>query len=358
MIATIPIEIALGLAFLIAALALLLQVTWARRSAIRLETRLSEFQHRLVAIESRLELRPVIPPMSIFLEPIEHRWHVVDELCRRIDDWMIQRKFARIGYFRIEELEGEELCAYLSADCSLVAAVRMASDTTEPFVEFCFDLGDGERGGTSNPPNSTIRPATDAIGCHFEGKLSFDFTLIDQMYLKAVELMGSQQTMTIEPERIAQFFEEAHIAEMSCLVRCGGITDGAIRDVLRRQGILATDHIVGLIQRQWQQSIEDYLLEYSARGRNCQVAGQRVLVVYQGSVAGYLVDQLQPLITCSSPVVSRCDELNHQLRAMLDRLDPREAVSQFRSMLPARHRLELVDQLMRPIPADVYALPL
>lgn len=356
-LAVIAFETAVSLGVALLVLAVLIHLAWSRRAARNLQAQLTQFHDRLDQIESRLDPRPIIPPMSIFLEPIEHRWHLVDELCKRIDQWMQRHNFRRIGYFRVDQWEGEELCAYLSDDQTLVASIRMAKDAVEPFVEFLFDLGDGERGGTSNPPASVIRPNDDSAGQSFDGRLSHNFSLIDRMYKQARELASRHEIIPIEPDRIAQFYEQAHEFEMAQRVHCGGITENEIRDVLVRQGVEPTESQVATIQRQWQLAIEDYLLEFSARGKNRLVDGQRILVVHSGSLGSFLIAQVGSVIAKVAQDPREVASLARQLREHVDRYEPREAIDRFLSILPAGHGIELVDQIVRPAPADLYVLP-
>jgi hypothetical protein len=332
--------------------------SWARRTRSELNAALSDMNTRLSQLESRLELQPVIPPMSIFLEPIDRKWHVADELCRQIDRWMMLHQFQRVGYFSIEELDGDELCVYLSNDQLLVAAVRMSRDSAEPFVEFCFDLGQGDRGGTSNPPASTIRPPLDSAGCHFEGKLTNNPQLLYQMYDRALQLVEEHKPLPVSRERIAEFFEEAHACEMALRVTSGGISESEIHEVLQRQGISPTTTQVAWIQRQWQSAIEDYLLEFSARGKSRQMDGQRILVVHDGSIPSYVATTLRPVIQATLKDAREVELLSSELEQMLQRFSPREAVARFRPLLPLKNRFDLVDQMNRPVSADVYALPI
>lgn len=357
MIATIAFETAVSFGIVLLVLAVLIHWSWSRRSAQKLQNQITQFHNRLDQLESRMEPRSIIPPMSIFLEPIEHRWHVVDELCKRIDLWMQRHHFQRVGYFRVDQWDGEELCAYLSQDRYLVAAVRMAKDVVEPYVEFLFDLGDGQRGGTSNPPASVIRPPDDSAGRSFDGRLSTDFLIIDRMYEVACALAKQQEPVPIDPERIAQFYELAHEHEMAQRVHCGGITETEIRDVLLRQGVEPTESQVATLQRQWQLAIEDYLLEFSARGKNRLMDGDHILIVYAGSLRSYLLGQLEPIITNSVQAAHERTKLILDLDQLLNQFDPREAVERFLAILPNNHGIDLVDQIIRPIPADIYAGP-
>jgi hypothetical protein len=107
----------------------------------QIQSALSDLNHRLTQLESRLDVQSTVPPMHIFLEPKDRRWHSKDELCRQIDRWMLQNDFERLGYFSIEGMNREELCTYLSQDRLLVGAIRMPLDISEPYVEFCFSSG-------------------------------------------------------------------------------------------------------------------------------------------------------------------------------------------------------------------------
>ncbi|HAC90702.1 MAG TPA: hypothetical protein DCF63_08720, partial [Planctomycetaceae bacterium] len=41
----------------------------------QIQTALSDLNHRLTQLESRLDVQSTVPPMHIFLEPKDRRWH-------------------------------------------------------------------------------------------------------------------------------------------------------------------------------------------------------------------------------------------------------------------------------------------
>jgi hypothetical protein len=323
----------------------------------QIQSALSDLNHRLTQLESRLDVQSTVPPMHIFLEPKDRRWHSKDELCRQIDRWMLQNDFERLGYFSIEGMNREELCTYLSQDRLLVGAIRMPLDISEPYVEFCFSSGpSGQRGGVGNPPQSTIGTTDGVAGRYFQGRLSDDLSLLDQMHGAARQLLQDHIATPVDPLRIAEFFEEAHAYEMACRVASGGISQQEILEALRRQGVQPTDRQVAAVQCQWQSAIQDYLLEFSPRGKNCLVAGHQLLIVHDGSYVNFLNSQLSQLLKHSLADAQEIQLLRLQLNQLLDRFPPRQAISRFCRLLPSACGLRLVDQLQQPVACDVYAL--
>ncbi|MBX3420704.1 MAG: hypothetical protein KF752_04025 [Pirellulaceae bacterium] len=346
-----------GLAGVGLLLALLLHVLWWRKSQRQLRRTINTLSHRVAGLEQFLELQAIIPPMRIYLETSDQPWRTAEELCQAVDGWLLQHEFQPAGRFVIEELGNEQLSAYLSCDKLLVAAVRLPPDAILPYVEFCFDTGaGGQRGGVGNPPSGTVGLPIGAIGQFFEATLAGDLRLLEQMYEAARQLLQQHQPRPVEPENIAHFFEEAHELEMSWRVTSGGLTRQEIDDVLRRQGVQATPGQVALLQRQWQVAIEDYLLEFSARGRDRQATGGQMMVVHDGSLAGYLKSRLRQMLVQVSADSREVELLCTELDQILSRFSPRDAVARFRPLLPTALRFDLVDHINHPVRADVYAL--
>jgi hypothetical protein len=143
---------------------------------------------------------------------------------------------------------------------------------------------------------------------------------------------------------------------MSSRISEGGVSEQEIREALLRQGLRPTIAQIGLIQRQWQAAIEDYLLEFSARGKNFRYKGDPVLVVHDGSLGTYISSQLHCCLLKRLSDPREASLLCRELEQMLVRFNPREAISRFRPLLPAEWRFELVDQIRRPVAADIYRL--
>ena len=137
-----------------------------QRSAERqVRRQLRRLSRRVAQLEGRLEPHSIVPPMHIFLERTQRQWHAADELCHRIDGWLQQHGFQRIGYFQIEELGGEELSAYLRPTTCWWGAVRMPTGAAEPYVEFCFDLGQGRAVASAiRPVRQLACPLTRSAG--------------------------------------------------------------------------------------------------------------------------------------------------------------------------------------------------
>jgi hypothetical protein len=299
-----------------------------------------------------------IPPMRIWLEPIdEHVWHGVP-LISLIEEWMSSHQFLPGGNYRIQELGGELIRIYLSSDRRLLAAIRLPRDQAEPYVEFCCDLGKGNRGGISNPPSSTIPLPEGAIGKYYSPRLSEDIELLNHMWLQARELVDSQSTVCIDGARVASFFEDAHAAEMDNRLTAGGIDVEEICQAFRAQGLVATELEIQSIQQQWQQAIERHLIACSTRSRDRTNRGAQILAVHDGSLSSYLIARVDVLLRHFQNIdIDELAFLANELVILLGKFRPREAMSRFRPLLPSSLRYQLIDQLTHPVGTDLYLLP-
>ncbi len=303
----------------------------------------------------------LVPPMRIHLEPASNAWDGEgDALVRRIDDWLRQHSFELVGDFIIEELAGERLRVFLSQDRYLVAAIRQSPDAGEPYVEFCMDLGKGHRGGVSNPPCGTLQLPSDAIGSFHDVRLSEHFEQLSRMWLEAKELTDEHDVRVVDTGRIAEFYEEAHACEMDFRMAQGGVSEDEIRSAFAAQGVVPSVDDVAEIQEQWQLAIEHHLLDFSARAQNHHYAGGHILIVHNGSVQSYLLHRIVDMLDEVEGLegMSREEILStiSELRILLNRFSPREAMARFRPLLPKPVRYNLVDQLKQPIEADLYLL--
>jgi hypothetical protein len=304
-------------------------------------------------------LRALVPPMRIHLARQTSSPNA-SALTKRIEDWLLQHSFDWMDEFIIEELPGERLRVFLSEDRCLVAAIRFSPEATEPYVEFCIDLGEGRRGGVSNPPSGTLDLPSDAIGSFHSGRLSENFPLLSRMWLEVKDLVDEHEVTPVAPARIAEFFEEAHTCEMDYRVAQGGVSEQEVRSALTAQGLEPSEEDVAEIQEQWQNAIEEHLLDFSSRAQNHQYSGGTILIVYNGSVRSYLMNRILDMLddVGSLEGVSREELLSivAELRELLNRFSPREAMARFRPLLPPAIRYSLVDQLKQPVEADLYLL--
>lgn len=305
----------------------------------------------------------VIPPMRIHLEPMPNEIGAMGAIGQRVGAWLTEHGFDFAGNFLIEELLGEQLQVYVSRDRRMVGALRCPNGCDEPYMEFCFDLGDAQRGGVSNPPDATLQLPAEAVGRFHRGRLSESFELLSQMWLEASELIDEHHVQPVELGEVPAFFEDAHAAEMDCRIANGGVSELEIREALIAQGIEPDTTDVEEIQEQWQVAIELHLLDFSSRAMNHYASGSDVLIVYDGSVGSYLMNRLRDRLDDFEDLdpqreISREDVLESlgELRVLLSRFSPREAIARFRPLLPLALRYDLIDQLKHPVEADFYLL--
>ncbi len=334
-----------------------------------METALARTIQDKLNTESLLESRPGnVPPMRIRIQPT----HLVpalqnqfeeNSLAARIHDWLLEHSFDAQGDFYIEQMEGEYLRIYLSSDQRLVAATRFQPDCLEPYVEFCFDLGNGIRGGVSNPPGCPIALPEDAVGKYYQVQLSDNFELLSRMWLEAKELSDAHEVQLVAANAVSEFFEVAHAAEMDFRIASGGVSEAEIQGSFAAEGMVATTDDIAEIQKQWQEAIERHLLDYSKHGLKQFDLGREILIVHDGSVCNYLLERMRlklqqmhhdDRLLCDQALIR---EMATELTGLLQQFSPREAMARFRPLLPVPLRYDLIDQLQHPIGADLYALP-
>ncbi len=330
-----------------------------RRLALKMRDTVEEMETLLS--QAVADTDSCVPPLRIHLEPTVKAPSPAGSLNDRIVRWLEAHSFCFVGDFEIEELGHELLQIFLSDDRRLVAAMRYPTDCSEPYVEFCFDLGKGQRGGVGNPPACTLQLPDEAVGKFYHTKLSDDFGILSRMWLDAKELLDQHAVIPVEADQVAEFFEDAHAAEMDCRVIAGGVSEEEIRAAFVAQGVEPTPRDIEELQEQWQTKIDAHILDFSARSLNHHHAGERILIVYDGSTGNYLVKQLrETLEELQSAQLLSPESLRTafmELRELLNHFPPREAIARFRPLLPDALRYRLVDQVTQPVEADLYLLP-
>lgn len=303
-----------------------------------------------------------VPPMRIHWESALDKPMVFGRIGTKVIEWLDANDYRFVGQFIVEEVGGEIIRAYCRRDQRLAALMRLPTDGSEAYMEFCFNLGDNEIAGVANPPSSTVPLPPDAIGAYYPEVLSEDFLVLDRMHLEASSLASTHSTepMPKEPDGLAKLFEDTHATEMDFRLGTGGISEQEIRSAFRRQGDSASEDDIDTIQREWQEAIEKHLLDFSSRGLNYHHSGKKVLIVHDGIVRSYLTDRirlaLEELSVDQEHQIELLDTYD-EFHQLLARFSPREAVARFRPLLPQAFRYDLVDQLSQPVEADLYVLP-
>lgn len=291
-----------------------------------------------------------VPPMRIHLLSIDHFEQVFQDEVNLVTNWMRKHGFELIGDYRIPELGNTELRAFISSDQRVVAALRTLD--YEPYVEFCFDLGKGLRGGVSNPPTATIPLPMDAVGSHLVVDLSDEG--LTKMHQLARTLAEQHEANIVDRNRIVSFFEEAHSTEMDARIQRGGLSEAEIQQSLSNYGSYETRDVQA-VQNDWQTAINHFLIRQSNKVTSRTNEESNVLVVYDASLARLLLDRIRTVYgqLQTQELTAKLDELE----SMLKRFSPREAIARFRPLLPENMRYDLIDQLKKPVEADLYLMP-
>ena len=175
------------------------------------------------------------------------------------------------------------------------------------------------------------------------------------MLQRARELANDNDVIKVDRNRIEAFFESAHAAEMDARIERGGLTTEEIRAALGEGEEKISEAEVQEIQWNWQESIEEFLLAHSLKSN--EASGQ-LLAVYDGILASYLRRRIFDYYTSEGKLeLSQVSRIEKELESLLQLFQPREAIARLRPLLPESLRFKLVDQLRRPIEADLYLLP-
>ncbi len=284
-----------------------------------------------------------IPPMRIHLVPTGYeRWRDL-QVVERISKWLAVHGFTLVGDFQIAEMEEECLRVFLSQDKLLVGAIRQDEFGNVPYIEFCFDLGAGQRGGVSNPPCETIPLPEGAIGEHFGYNFEASVRGLSKMLDRAAALAKAHDARPINRDCIPQFFEEAHATEMDARIVRGGLTKDEIQAVFKGQHVPESE--IEEIQWNWQEAIEQFLVTQSSRASELDES-EDIIAVHDGSRGSFLFDRIQRFYEdIGEPESEQLRSIIEELETMLQKFAPREAVARFRPLLPEAWRYDLIDKV-------------
>jgi hypothetical protein len=341
-----------------------LYIWLARRIRIRVRQSLNEFESLRRATLDADDVRDLsdttgasaeihlVPPMRIHVtRSSQAKWENESQVASA-SQWIAAQGLDNLGDYCIDELPDCRMRVFISPNNLLVAVIREEDPCEAPYVEFCFDLGAGKRGGVSNPPETTLPLPFDAIGEHFPDSLDDGVDFLPAMLERARKLSVEHTAIPIGRNEIERFFEQAHAIEMDYRIARGGLTEEEIRQALGGSNEYIDPKEVESIQWEWQDAIEEFLLLQSSKAIQ-SMEDDTVIAVYDGSSRSYLYDRLQDFY------VDELDlhHLSEELKTLLERFKPREALARFRPFLPENLRYDLIDQLRKPVEADFYLLP-
>lgn len=342
----------------------------ARRVTLRVRQSLQEFEDMqglafdadyIRSVDDLKEFDFDVPPMRIHLKKTLPAIWVNErdvETVSGVSKWIESNGFEFVGDYLISELPESRLKVFLSDDRWLVATIRQDNADDPIYVEFCFDLGDNQRGGVSNPPNATVPLPEDAVGEHFHERLEDGIQILPKMLARARELAEEYAALKADRNRIEKFFEVAHAAEMDLRIERGGLTAEEIRLALEHDKQTVSSADIEVIQRDWQDAIEQFLVVQSPRGADLIDDDGEVVAVHDGSLSTYLFARFHDFYESYGEIEpEEMSRLTGELDALLRLFKPREAIARFRPLLPESLRFSLIDQLRKPVEADLYLLP-
>lgn len=294
-----------------------------------------------------------VPPMRIHLRREQESIFVGDSQIDEISAWIRSQGFDLLGDFSIDEIPDSALRVFIGHNNLLVAAIRLEDPSETPYVEFCFDLGGGRRGGVSNPPATTIALSEEAVGEHFDIDLDDGLEVLPKMLERAKQLCAAHSAIPINRKEIVQFFEQTHAAEMDHHIARGGLSEDEIAQVLGRNGDSVAPEDIEEVQWSWQDAIEDFLLQQSKKAIGAIKEDETVIAVSDVISPEYIFERLQNFYLDELD----SNDLSSELDDLLERFKPREALARFRPLLPENLRFKKIDQLLKPVEADLYLMP-
>ena len=362
-LASIGAIVVLGIAVI-----LVLYFIVARKITLRVRQSLREFgamEGRAIdadyfhSIEDEVDSGFEVPPMRIHVERASPTiWLRENGGLEEGARWIQNNGFEFVGDFLIEELPGSRLKVFLSDDHRLVATIRQDRAYNPVYFEFCFDLGNNQRGGVSNPPSSTVPLPDGAIGEHFRDDFYDGLQILPEMLERARALSEENGALIVDRDKIDEFFEVAHAAEMDMRIELGGLTAAEIRDVFEYDQQSVSKAEIEVIQRDWQEAIEQFLVEQSPRCTECFDENGELIAVHDGSLSKFLFDRFCDYYTSESELEPKeLLRIMGELERLLQLFKPREAIARFRPLLPESMRFSLIDQVRKPVEADLYLLP-
>jgi hypothetical protein len=310
------------------------------------------------SVESVSESGFDVPPMRIHMHQASSEIWMNERVAAEGAQWIERNGFEYVGDFLIDELPESRLKVFLSEDRWLVATIRQDRANHPAYVEFCFDLGDNQRGGVSNPPTGTVPLPDGAIGEHFHENFSAGVEILPKMLERARELVEENDVVKVDRANIEEFFEAAHAAEMDLRIERGGLTADEIRLAFEHDHQSVSSAEIEVIQCDWQGAIERFLIEQSAKSVEHFDDSGEVVAVHDGSLSAFLLNRFNDFY--SHEVEVEPEELSRimdELKTLLRLFKPREAIARFRPLLPESQRFSLIDQLRTPVEADLYLLP-
>lgn len=344
-----------------------LYVVVARRITLKVRQSLRDFESMqggaidadyFRSIEESVDSEFEVPPMRIHLRRASSILWMSESGVEEDAKWIQRNGFEFVGDFLIEELPESRLKVFLSDDRWIVAAIRQDQAGDAAYVEFCFDLGNDQRGGVSNPPNSTVPLPDGAIGEHFQEPFGEGVNVLSKMLERARTLAEEYAAVKVDIENIEEFFEAAHAAEMDMRIERGGLTAEEIRLTLEHDHQSVSKAEIEGIQRDWQDAIERFLVKQSTKGTECFDESGEVVAVHDGSLSTFLLDRFISYYGVESQLEpAELLRIMGELETLLRLFKPREAIARFRPLLPEAMRFSLIDQLHKPVEADLYLLP-
>jgi hypothetical protein len=196
----------------------------------------------------------------------------------------------------------------------------------------------------------------DAVGTHFKEDINEGLEFLSKMLKCANRLAEEHHALPVDRNNIQNFFEHAHALEMDWRITRGGLSKSEILQALDVSEDDANEVDIEDIQWNWQDAIEHFLIEQSVKGLQQVEESGEVIAVYDASSRTYLYQRLYDYY-CGEWGTDEFDKIATELESLLKKFNPREALARFRPLLPESMRYALIDQVRKPVEADLYLLP-
>ncbi len=289
------------------------------------------------------------PPFVHLYDDPEPEWVQAENIQEEIRS-LEASGFSWVGTFRIREMPAFSLAAMIWPEKSLIAVVYL-HETLGCWTDIGLEYADGsDLTVTSAPIGSEMDTRPEAKKIFEPGK-----TAAELLELLNAE-KGEGPYVTVTQENFQELFEASYARDAGWRIEKGGISRDEIRRVAKGMKRNFSDN---MLEKAWETSQEDYLEQLHQECIRRFVMETRMSVAdwerYRNTVF-IVTDRVK-----SERLLPYWDEYLDFDKRQIARLDiaalpVRQLFNTLNNSLPEEFRAERIGSVVRPVPADIYAV--
>ncbi len=302
-----------------------------------------------------------IPPLTINLVPTDNPdWIEFGESVEKTLRILRRSHFKLIGDFHDEESDSPY--RFLISDTGeLIAFIHLSAHISQPYLELFAEKANGGYIRVHNFPSATMQAPSADTCRHFQEPLDQEQT-VRKILSCARKLVKAHTVKPVAESNVIKQFVKYFSDGIAFRIRRGGLSQEEIEATFRYAGLEIDQELIDRVRNSWQYAIENYLIEQSSKASQQDEEGYEVLAVHDGSNKSFLIERIDLFLVMLGERLSNMKEVDikqmrEELIGLLNRFSPREAIARFRPILPQALRYSLIDQLKKPIEADLYLIP-